>query len=117
VSDNPLVTPTRPRRTLFLVTCHDAPASSGPREQHMREHLAHIERNLGRYVVAGPAIDADGRIDGSILVIDAADEADARALIESDPYWLHGAWSRVDIRGFRGVCGSVVGGITWSAVT
>jgi uncharacterized protein YciI len=117
VSDNPLVTPTRPRRTLFLVTCHDAAGAAEPRETYMREHLAHIERHIDRYVVAGPAVDADGRIDGSILIIDAADEAAARSLLEADPYWLHGAWSRIDIRRFRGVCGSVVGGITWPAVT
>ncbi len=116
MSDNPLVTPTRPRRTLYLATCHDAEGSAQPREQYMRDHLAHIERHIERFVVAGPAIDADGCINGSILVIDAADEADARRLIEADPYWQHGAWSRVDIRRFRGVCGSVVGGITWRPV-
>lgn len=112
-----MVPPAQRRRTLFLVICHDAPGSAEPRETFMQGHLAHIERNLDRYLIAGPALDADGVIDGSILVLHAADEDDARQLMESDPYWRGGAWARIEIRRFRGVCGSAVGGITWPAVT
>ena len=69
-------TETRPRETLFLLVCHDAPGSAAPREAAMRAHLAHVERLGERIVVAGPAFDVAGAIDASVFVLRAAD-ADA----------------------------------------
>lgn len=107
---------TRPRETLYLLCCEDAPGSAQPRAQHMRDHLAHIERHLDRIMVAGPALDGSGLIDASVFVVRAADEADARALLAADPYYRAGVWSRVAVRCFRGVCGTGMGGLTWDSV-
>jgi hypothetical protein len=107
---------TRPRETLFLLVCRDAPGSATPREAAMREHLAHVERLGERIVVAGPALDAAGRIDASVFVLRAADAAAARALLETDPYFSAGVWGSIELRTFRAVCGSAVGGITWDSV-
>ncbi len=107
---------TRPRETVFLLVCHDAPGSAAPREAHMHGHLAFIERHVDRILVAGPALDAANAIDASVFVVRAADEADARALIEGDPYFQNGVWARIEARRFRAVCGSAMGGITWAPV-
>lgn len=82
----------------------------------MQAHLAWIERHEERYLVAGPAMDAHGAIHSSVLVVRGADEADARALIEGDPYHCAGVWARVDLTPFRAVCGVAVGGVTWDRV-
>jgi len=107
---------TRPRQTVFLLVCHDAPGSAPPRAAHMHGHLAFIERHVDRILVAGPALDAANAIDASVFVVRAADEADARALLEGDPYFQNGVWARIEARRFRAVCGSAMGGITWAPV-
>jgi uncharacterized protein YciI len=107
---------TRPRETVFLLVCHDAPGSARPREAHMRGHLAFIERHIDRILVAGPALAEGGAIDASVFVVRAADEAGARALLAGDPYFQNGVWAQVEARRFRAVCGSALGGITWDPV-
>lgn len=107
---------TRPRETVFLLLCHDAPGSAGPRVAHMHGHLAFIERHVDRILVAGPALNDTGAIDASVLVVRATDEADARALLQGDPYFWGGVWARIEARRFRAVCGDAVGGITWDPV-
>ena len=107
---------TRPRETVFLLVCHDAPGSAGPREAHMRGHLAFIERHIDRILVAGPALAEGGAIDASVFVVRASDETEARALLAGDPYFQNGVWAHVEARRFRAVCGSALGGITWDPV-
>jgi uncharacterized protein YciI len=107
---------TRPRETLFLLLCHDAPGAAALRETHLRSHLAFIERHIARILVAGPAVDDAGAIEASVYVLRAGDEDDARALLARDPYFQNGVWAQVDARRFRGVCGTGIGGITWDSV-
>jgi uncharacterized protein YciI len=109
----PAPTATRPRETLWLLLCADAPGSAEPREREMQGHLRFIEANLDRIAVAGPRTDGERPIDGSILVVRAESAEAARALLEGDPYFRAGVWARVDVHPFRAVCGTYVGGTTW----
>lgn len=109
----PVPVATRPRETLYLLVCVDAPGSEVPRESHLDAHLRHIETHIERISLAGPRTDGTTPIDGSILVIRAESADAARALIESDPYFNAGVWARIDVHPFRAVCGTLVGGTTW----
>lgn len=46
-------------------------------------------------------------------MVKAASEADARAMLEQDPYFQAGVWSHVEIHAFSAVAGDWVGGKTW----
>lgn len=98
---------------LFAVDCRDAEGSAPLREQHLAAHLAHVEGNMSRYRVAGPLKSAAGETVGSLLIIEAADEEDARRFIESDPYFAAGVWRDLGIERFLGVAGEWVGGAAW----
>lgn len=104
---------TRPRETYHLLVCTDAPGSDAPREREMQGHLRFIERHIERIALAGPRTDGKQPIDGSIFVIRADSEEDARALLMHDPYFQAGVWERIDIHPFRAVCGRLIGGTTW----
>jgi hypothetical protein len=106
----------RPRETVYLLLCHDAPGSHLPRELHMRGHLEFIERNIDRIVVGGPALDGESKIDSSVIVLRAASEQEARDFMKGDPYFQNGVWARIDVRRFRAVCGTALGGVTWEPV-
>ncbi len=100
--------------TLFAAYCHDAEGAPVLREQLLTAHLDHVEAHLCDYAVAGPLKQGEETI-GSLLVIKATDEAEARAKFEADPYFAAGVWESVSFSEFRGVAGDWVGGAAWKA--
>jgi len=63
------------------------------------EHFERLKRLLadGTLVLAGPTL---GRINTGICVIEASDEATARAIMDADPA-IAGGFARGELRGFR----------------
>lgn len=98
---------------LYTIITKDKPGATATRMEKLKEHLAHVETNLDRLAVAGPLRDEDGYFTGSLLVVKADSEADARALLETDPYYKADIWSDIEIRAFNAAAGEWVGGKTW----
>lgn len=98
---------------LFVIRCRDGEATQPLRQRHLGEHLAHVEQNMARFRVAGPLKDAVGAVVGSLLVIEATGEADAREFLESDPYFDAGVWESIEVLQFLAVAGQWVGGAAW----
>ncbi len=97
---------------LFCFYCQDGEHAPKLRERLLTEHLAHVEANIDDYAVAGPLKRGEQTI-GSMLVIKAADEAEARAKFEADPYFHAGVWQSIRTSEFLGVAGDWVGGAAW----
>ena len=97
---------------LFAFYCRDGEHGAKLRERWLTEHLAHVEAHLDDYAVAGPLKQGDRTI-GSLLIIKAADEDDALAKFEADPYFNAGVWQSVSASAFMGVAGEWVGGAAW----
>jgi uncharacterized protein YciI len=97
----------------FAIITHDAPDAAPIRTARLKEHLAHVEAHLDRLAVAGPLRDEAGAFTGSLLIVKAASEAEARAILADDPYFKAGVWSRVEVSAFGAVAGDWVGGKTW----
>lgn len=98
---------------LYCIHAIDGPGSAEKRPKLIGEHLAHVEANIDRYFVAGPLKNADGQTIGSMLVVEAADEADARAFLDQDPYAGVNLWSEIHVAAFAAVAGTSVGGAAW----
>lgn len=98
--------------TLFAIFCRDVDDSASLRERLLADHLAHIEAHIDDYAVAGPLKD-DGETVGSMLIVKAEEEAEARAIFEADPYFAGGVWKSVELHQFLGVAGDWVGGVAW----
>ncbi|MGQ0675185.1 MAG: YciI family protein [Rhodospirillales bacterium] len=80
----------------FVVMFEDDPAKAGERAKHMARHLAFLEKH--RVQAAGPLIDpANGAGAGGMWLVEAASAADARALVEADPFWPTGLRKSVRI--------------------
>lgn len=106
---------TVPRQTLHVAICHDHDGE-GParkREEQAGAHFAHIESVLERIAVAGPLRDEDGRTIGSLIVFRCDSAAEARALLDRDPYAKAGIWKSVEIRPFLAAAGDWIGGKIW----
>ena len=98
---------------LYCIHAIDGPDGAEIRPRLIGAHLAHVEAHIARYFVAGPLKNAEGQTIGSMLVVEAADEADARAFLDQDPYAGAGLWSQIHIAAFAAVAGTSVGGAAW----
>ncbi|GMG80862.1 hypothetical protein LNKW23_00740 [Paralimibaculum aggregatum] len=94
----------------FAILFEDDEAHAGERARHMAAHLDFLEAHAGQIRAAGPLAEA-GAPAGGLWIVEAADEAAARALVEADPFWPTGlrravrilAWRRVFAEGRRQV--------------
>lgn len=90
---------------LYLVLAHDGTDPEAPaRRQRVREqHLAGIgpAAASGVLQVGGAILDADGAMIGSALIVEAANEAEARAFLEGDVYSREGVWQSLTIYPFK----------------
>lgn len=109
--------PTVPRLpSLFQFLCWDGPDSAGRRVADLDGHLAHVEANWTRYLVAGPmrAPDAEAII-GSMFLVFADTADDAWALMKGDPYITNGQYARIDVHHATASIGTAVGGKIWES--
>lgn len=84
---------------LFALVCLDKPDSLEVRMGAREAHLAWAATQPLKF--GGPFLDAEGRMVGSLIVVDLADMAAAKAFNAADPYTKAGLWASVEIRPFR----------------
>ena len=67
-------------------------------------HLEFLKAQSERIKVGGPFLTPDGeRMIGSVLILEAGDEAEARAILAEDPYGEAGLFERVELLPWRWV--------------
>lgn len=114
-SDRPKTVP-RLAESVFAVWCEDGPAAAEARLLELDGHLAHIERHHDRYLIAGPLRPGDASaICGSLLLVLAETEEEARQLMQGDPYVTQGAFARMEFRRLTPAAGRWLGGVIWES--
>ncbi len=86
---------------LFAITCLDKPDSLALRMATRPDHVAYLA--AGQVAYGGPLLDAAGQPCGSLLVVEAADQAAAAMFAAGDPYAQAGLFASTTIHGFRPV--------------
>ena len=81
-----------PRYVLWGTYCHNVLEQRTPYRQAHLDRLAELKA-AGSLVTIGPTQDLT-RVFG---VYEAVDEADARQLVEADPYWQNGIWTEYEV--------------------
>lgn len=88
----------------FALYCIDKAGHSQVRADNRPAHLDYLKANLDRLMIAGPLLGDDGvTVQGSLLVIEAADRAAAQAFAAGDPYAKAGLFESVTIKAFKKV--------------
>ena len=85
----------------FVLLCTDKPNSLDLRLQVRPDHVKYLESLGTSLKTAGPFITDEGSPNGSLVVIEAADRAAAKAIAENDPYAKAGLFASVDIRAWK----------------
>ena len=90
-------------RVIYTYT-EDVATRDEVRPQH-RAYLTELA-DQGIVVLSGPVAAADGRPDGALLLVNAADEVTVRAHLGRDPFQRAGLVAAADVRGWTPVLGS-----------
>jgi uncharacterized protein YciI len=119
VAGLPCPTVKRPQTPCFLILAHDCQdedRAAKLRAEHLDGHLAHMETHWRRYITAGPIrTPGEVRLIGSSFLVLAETEADARALMDGDPYFTSGLYGRVEIYAQTLAVGEYLGGKIWDS--
>ena len=88
----------------FALLAKDKPGALQTRLDNRDAHLAYVAET-GVVEIAGPLLDAEGQMCGSLIILDVADLAAAKAWAAADPYAKAGLFQSVDIREWKKVVG------------
>ncbi len=83
---------------LFAVVCWDRPNVGELRERTHHGHLDYLKAHAGVIRMGGPFESADGAIVGTLFIIDVADQAQARAFVDAEPFHKAGVFESVRLR-------------------
>jgi len=83
---------------LYALIAHDKPGFLSRRQDVRPEHLKHLEQLGDRLVLAGPFLDEEGNMTGSIVVIEAESYEAAKADFDRDPFMLAGLFDSVAVK-------------------
>ena len=76
----------------FLILAEDRPDGLKERLEHRAEHIEYWSKTPGAVKVAGAMLDQDTPC-GSAFLLEARDEAEARAMLAGDPFTQRGVFS------------------------
>ena len=100
----------------FLVLAFDADGSAEMREHDLDGHLLHIEKNIERYLAAGPLREPGGEsLVGSFFLVTAEDADDAMRLLNGDPYMQSQMYADVRVLSATPAAGRWMGGVIWNS--
>jgi uncharacterized protein YciI len=91
---------------LYAITCLDKPGALDLRLANRPDHVAYLKTQESAIRLAGPLLDGEGRMCGSLFVIEVEDAAAAQAFSDGDPFVKTGVFGEVRIAGFSRTLGS-----------
>jgi uncharacterized protein len=84
--------------------CEDKPGALQVRLDNRAAHLAYIS-DTGIVDLAGPFLNADGQMTGSLVVLNVDSMAQAKAWAADDPYAKAGLFAQVTLQEWKRVVG------------
>lgn len=95
----------------FILLCRDKPGAASLRQDTRPDHLAYIQAAGEKVLLAGPMLDKEDGPDsapvGSMLIIEATDQAGAEAFAKADPYAQAGLFADVSVIPYRLLAGAL----------
>jgi len=87
----------------FVISCKDKPGQPELRQANRPDHLDYLGGQPERIVAAGPTLGDDGNPNGSVLIMEFDDLAQARAFADGDPYAKAGVFESVTVTPWKKV--------------
>lgn len=88
----------------FVIYCLDKPDHMQVRMDNRPAHVEYLKAHADKIVAAGPMLTDDGEgMNGSTLLMEFNDKAEAEDWAANDPYAKAGLFQSVDIRAWKKV--------------
>ena len=81
----------------YLIKAYDGNNAQKKRLAVRPKHLENIAKVMEHVICAGGLLDENGRMVGSVLVMDFDDRAQLDAYLHSEPYLIEKVWETVEI--------------------
>jgi uncharacterized protein YciI len=88
---------------LYLIHAFDKPNHLQIRMDNRPAHVAYLKSFGDKLQSAGPTLDADENMNGSLVILDFADFSEAEAFAAGDPYAKAGLFEKVIIQPWKKV--------------
>ena len=90
---------------LFAFLCTDKTGALQVRLDTRPEHVDYLKglNEAGKLAFAGPFLDADGKPNGSLVVVKAETIEEARTMAANDPYAKAGLFETVEVKAWNWV--------------
>ncbi len=84
--------------TLFAVLLTDKPNHAALRAAQLQAHIAWVEHHKAQVLVAGSLRNDPADVPhGGLWVVEAPSKAAVHALMQTDPFFVHGLRARIDV--------------------
>ncbi len=81
----------------FIIKAYDGANKLDKRMEVRPRHLAGMQQ-LGNHVIcAGGLLDKEGKMKGSVLIVDFENRAALDAYLAGEPYVVEGVWEKVEV--------------------
>ena len=81
----------------FVITAHDGRNMLEKRLAVRSRHLENMEQIEGKVICAGGILDEEGKMAGSVLILDFASKEQLDAYLAHEPYILENVWEKVQV--------------------
>jgi uncharacterized protein YciI len=85
----------------YIIICEDKPNGFDIRAEQRPAHIDYLKAQDAVVQAAGPFLDDQDRMIGSLLIVDVPSEAEARAFAAGDPFAKAGLFASTQIRKWR----------------
>ena len=81
----------------FVITAHDGKNMLERRMAVRPRHLENMSHIDGKVICAGGLLDDEGRMAGSVMILDFASREQLEAYLKSEPYIVEKVWEEVSV--------------------
>ena len=79
----------------FMITAYDGEGMLAKRMEVRPRHLENMSQVKDKVLCAGGLLDDEGKMKGSVLIMDFEDRAGLDAYLENEPYIQEKVWDKV----------------------
>ena len=81
----------------FLITAYDGPGMLEKRMEVRERHLENMKKRKGSVLCAGGLLDEEGKMKGSVLVMDFPGREQLDEYLNTEPYYVEKVWTDVKV--------------------
>ena len=85
----------------FIITAYDGENMLDKRMEVRPRHLENMGKINGKVICAGGMLDEEGKMKGSVMIMDFEDRAALDEYLKTEPYIVENVWEKVNVERYN----------------